>query len=422
MLTTLDLASRMGILIKDGRTLDTLNQIDTIVFDKTGTLTLAQPHVGSIHTYHGFSSNEVLHYAASAEHKQSHPVARAILEAARMLDLQPAPVEHANYKLGHGIRIKVDDRWVHVGSLRFMQGAGLELPPTLPSLQMTCHAQGQSLVLVALEQRVIGAIELHATIRPEVRNIAHELRQRGITSIYVLSGDHTAPTAQLAADLDIDHYYAEILPEQKANIIAELQANGKSVCYVGDGINDSIALKQADVSVSLHGASSIAIDTAQVVLMDESLNNFCALFDLAKEYDTQVKRAFTVLATPHLLALSGSLFLHFSFLSSFILSNVGLFGGLGYALLPLWRQGRRQALDVDPVGQVVTTQIDNSDVTESCGKRPPDSSRSDLIVVDEIQYDLCQDAQALEQLTNITPKNTQLNECSAGNSSTMKND
>ena len=339
ILSSLNLAARRGILIKDGRTLDLLTQVDTVVFDKTGTLTLAQPHVGHIHTCHGFSSSEVLHYAVTAEYKQTHPVARAIQDAAAMSELAPAPIQAAHYNTGRGILVKIKEGTVRVGSMRFFTEAGLTLSAELRKIQAQCYAQGHSLVLVGLDNHVIGAIELHATVRHEIEEVIAGLRQRGVKSLYIISGDHAAPTAKLAADLGIDHYFAETLPEQKARLIEQLQREGKSVCYVGDGINDSIALKKATVSISLHGGSTVAIDTAQVVLMDESLKQLCATFDIAQQFQRNMKGAFVVVMVPHAAVLGGTLLFHTGFLSAFILANVGLLAGVGYAMLPLLRHG-----------------------------------------------------------------------------------
>ena len=116
---------------------------------------------------------------------------------------------------------------------------------------------GDSVVLVAVEGRIAGAIELHTTIRPEARATVQGLRRRHIASMYIISGDHEAPTRRLAGALGIEHYFAETLPEDKAALIEQLQRAGKIICYVGDGINDSIAMKKSHVSVSLSGASTL---------------------------------------------------------------------------------------------------------------------------------------------------------------------
>ena len=127
-------------------------------------------------------------------------------------------------------------------------------------------------------------IELHATLRPEAKAVIEGLKKRGL-SLSIISGDQAEPTRKLAGELGIDTYFADTLPENKAKIIRQLQEQGRVVCFVGDGINDAIALKQADVSVSLKGATTLATDTAQVVLMDQSLNQLDTLFSLARQYD-----------------------------------------------------------------------------------------------------------------------------------------
>jgi len=188
---------------------------------------------------------------------------------------------------------------------------------------------------VALDNEVIGAVELHATVRPEAEVVIQGLRQRNIKSIYIISGDHQAPTKKLAEKLGIDHYFAETLPKQKAIIIDQLQQEGKSVCYIGDGINDAIALKTAQVSISLSGASTVAIDTAQVILMDQSLRQLCPLFDIARQFQANMRRTFGIVFIPHAAALIGTLFFHFGFLSVFVLRNIGIFSGVAYAMRPL---------------------------------------------------------------------------------------
>ena len=139
------------------------------------------------------------------------------------------------------------------------------------------HHDGHTMVMVGVDDRLGGAIELQAAVRPEVREIIQGLRERGIKHIAIISGDHDAPTRKLAESLGMDRYFAQVLPADKADYVAKLQAEGCKVCFVGDGINDSIALKKADVSISLRGASSIATDTAQIVFLEGGLSKLCDL-------------------------------------------------------------------------------------------------------------------------------------------------
>ena len=328
ILNFFSLASQHSILVKDGRTLEILTQVDTVVFDKTGTLTEEQPHVSGIHTCSHYACQEILAYAAAAESKQTHPIAKAIRQAALREGLDIPNTDEAEYKIGYGLTVAVDEQIVRVGSTRFMELQEILIPSTIREAQEACHQQGHSLILVSINEEVVGGIELHATVRPEAKAAIEGLRQRGIKSIYIISGDHAAPTKNLAQKLGIDHYFAEVLPEDKASLIEELQKEGKFVCFVGDGINDSIALKKAQVSVSLSGASTIAIDTAQVILMNQSLSELCYLFDLARDLDAKMKSTFKLFVIPCLFSAWGAFFLHFTFLHAVFFNQVGLYSGL----------------------------------------------------------------------------------------------
>jgi Cu2+-exporting ATPase len=161
------------------------------------------------------------------------------------------------------------------------------------------------------------------------------LRQQGIRSTYIISGDHETPTRRLAAELGIDHYFAETLPQNKAELIEQLQAEGKNICYIGDGINDSIALTKANVSVSLRGASTVAQDTAQIILMHGGLAELGVLFEMAKEYETNMWKNFWSVVGPSALCISGVYFIHFGLLSTILIKQIGLFTGIASALSPL---------------------------------------------------------------------------------------
>lgn len=344
MLSYLTLTVREGILIKDGRVLDLLNKVDTIVFDKTGTLTLQKPHVADIHLCaEGYSADKVLTYAAAAEYKQAHPIALAILEEASARQLALPPIEQAEVKVGYGLSVMIYDQQEHklqrvrVGSKRFMVMEGISIPAQIEALQASCHEKGASLVMVAVDERLVGAIELHATVRPEAQEVITQLRKR-FSSMYIISGDHESPTKKLALELGIEHYFAETLPEQKAALIEELQAAGKSVCYVGDGINDSIALKTANVSISLRGASSVATDTAQIILMNENLTQLQTVFELGERYGADMNRTLFAKMSPAFIGVPGAFLLHFNFAAAVVLNNLGIVAGVGSAMWPLLQQ------------------------------------------------------------------------------------
>lgn len=337
MLNFLHLASKNGILIKDGRSLEFLNRVDTVVFDKTGTLTLEQPLVGNIHVCNGYNKDTLLAYAAAAEYKQTHPIARAILQAAARHGLRLPDIDTADYEVGYGVKVQLAEKTIHVGSARFMDIENIAIPAEMEKIQQHCHENGYSLVMVAVDQQIEGAIELHTVIRPEAARIVRALRRRKI-SMYIISGDHEKPTKALAQALDIENYFAETLPENKAELVKQLQEEGKFVCYVGDGINDSITLKQANVSISMRGATTIATDTAQIVLMDGSLRQLVQLFDVAKHYHQNVTRSFLITLVPSAVAVGGIIFLHFGIAAAVILYYIGLAAGMGHASLPILQQ------------------------------------------------------------------------------------
>lgn len=329
------LMSQRGILVKDGCTLDLLTQVDTVVFDKTGTLTEEQPRVGCIYACAPWTEEEVLSYAATAETRQTHLIARAIVQAARQRKITSTTPDESQYAVGYGICVTVGGRTVRVGSHRYMHKEALEIPPAIQEAQQHAHDQGYSLVMVAVDDQVVGAIELHPTIRPEVRGIVQALKQCGIKETYIISGDHATPTRRLAQSLGIDHYVAETLPQEKAAIIEQLQNEGKVVCYIGDGINDAIALKKAHVSMSLRGASTIATDTAQIVMMDGSLKQLVRTFEFAREFDATMKWCFLMILFPTVVGTTGVFLLNFGLPHTILIKQIGLVGGLSCAMYPL---------------------------------------------------------------------------------------
>jgi Cu2+-exporting ATPase len=192
--------------------------------------------------------------------------------------------------------------------------------------------------MVAFEEELVGAIELHATVRPEARILIDRLHKRGMTT-YIISGDQEAPTRRLAHLLGIDHYFANTLPENKADLVEKLQLEGRQVCFVGDGINDAIALKKANVSISLRGATTVATDTAQVVLMDGTLNHFDGLFDLVQQYESTMQANLRISTIPSVITVGGIVFLHWGILTGVLITQAAAFAGIGNSLLPLLRHG-----------------------------------------------------------------------------------
>ncbi len=329
VLNYLRIASNHGILVKDGRALEKLAEVDTIIFDKTGTLTETIPQVKRIVACNGFTEKQLLQYAVTAEQRQKHPIAQAICQAAAQQNLRSFPIENSDYEVGYGIRVSFVDpeagskvQTILLGSERFMESAKINIPNDIKSVQIECAEKGHSLIYIALEnQYLMGVIELRPSLRKNAKKVATTLRQQGMT-LYIISGDQEKPTQQLAETLGIKNYYAETLPEDKAKIVENLQKQGRKVCFIGDGINDAVALQKADVAISLHGAATIATDTAEIVLIKPDLSYLPYLLQMANDLNnrinsgTMINTASSITCVTGILifgmGISGAVFLYYS--------------------------------------------------------------------------------------------------------------
>ena len=335
MLSSLALCASKGILIKDGRALDLMNEVDTVLFDKTGTLTRERPEVGRVHACEPWSAPEILRFAAAAEQRFHHPIALAILHEAAARGIELPAIGESELKVGFGITVVIDGRSIRVGSRRFIEMEGIAVPDDVTAALAEAHALGNTMVLVAVDDALGGGIELQAAVRPEVAEIVAGLRARGIGHLAIISGDHEAPTRRLAERLGMDRYFAQVLPADKADYVERLQAEGRKVCFVGDGINDSIALKKANVSISLRGASTIATDTAQIVFLDEGLAHLCELRDIARSLHRNVQRSWQMIVIPNVVCVAGVFTAGFGIWASVLFNNVTAMAAVANGLWPM---------------------------------------------------------------------------------------
>jgi soluble P-type ATPase len=220
---------------------------------------------------------------------------------------------------------------------------GIDLTPEVRAALDEAHREGYTMVMVGVDDHLGGAIELQAAVRPEVREIILGLRRRGIKHIAIISGDHEAPTRKLAESLGMDRYFAQVLPADKADYVAKLQQEGCKVCFVGDGINDSIALKKANVSISLRGASTIATDTAHIVFLEEGLAKLCELRDIARALDQNVKRSWSMILAPNIACIAGVFTMGFGIMTSVLTNNVAALAALANGVLPLRKVAQLEA-------------------------------------------------------------------------------
>jgi heavy metal translocating P-type ATPase len=335
MLSSLSVCSHRGILIKDGRALEEAGSIDTVIFDKTGTLTEEQPKVRVIHRFGKLSEDQVLALCAAAEARLNHPIAAAVVSRFRESGKPFPRRKQSSYRVGYGVSGEIGRHQVLVGSRRFLEMEGLNIPEACGRVAADAHALGHSMVFVGVDGAVAGAIELEPALRPGVRELIAGLRKRRVRQVAILSGDQETPTRKLAQEIGADRYFAQVLPQDKARYVELLQREGRKVCFVGDGINDAIALKRANLSVSLRGATSIATDTAQVVFMEDNLSKLLDLMDISRALDRNIMVSWQIILVPNALCIAGAFFLGFGVMASVLANNVAAIAALVNGLRPL---------------------------------------------------------------------------------------
>ncbi len=268
-------ASRMGVLVKGGNYLELLRSVDTVVFDKTGTLTEGVFEVSDVKAYGTLSSGEVLALAAHAESHSSHPIARSILNAyaAKGGQLDKAGVSDYEEVSGYGLKAMANGRRILAGSRKLMESSGIAVPAEeLPG----------TVVYVAADGTLAGAITIADRIRSDAKQAIAALKNLGIKKTVMLTGDRVDTARQVAETLDIDEYYAELLPEDKVTRVEALIAQGGKVAFTGDGINDAPVLARADIGIAMGGlGSDAAIEAADVVIMGDELSRLAPAIRVA---------------------------------------------------------------------------------------------------------------------------------------------
>jgi len=269
-------AARVGVLIKDRLALEAMRTVDTVLFDKTGTLTTGEPEVTGIETA-GVDEDELLALAAAAERDSEHPLARAIIGAARARGLAVPAATAFSSSPAVGVTATIDGRRVRVGGPYLLEEEGLAEHPIAASWR----DEGAIILHVVRDGAVIGAIRLADAIRPESREAVDELHALGIR-VVMITGDAQAVANAVATELGIDRVYAGVRPEDKSARVRELQAEGARVAMVGDGVNDAPALAQADVGIAIGAGTDVAIASAGVILASSDPRAVLSVIRLSK--------------------------------------------------------------------------------------------------------------------------------------------
>lgn len=274
--------ARRGILIKGGSHLEQAGQVDAIVFDKTGTLTVGRPVVTNIVAMHkDWQPEQVLAYAASSEIHSRHPLAEAVIRSTEERHISIPPHEECEVLVGLGMRTWADGRTLLLGSPSLLRGEKVKVSKKASEWVDKLRRRAETPLLLAVDGTLVGLISLRDEVRPEAADVLKELRANGIRRIVMLTGDHPDIAEVVAAELGIDEWRAEVMPEDKLTAVRELQDEGFVVGMVGDGINDAPALAAADIGIAMGLAGTdVAVETADVALANDDLHRLLDVRDL----------------------------------------------------------------------------------------------------------------------------------------------
>jgi Cu+-exporting ATPase len=274
--------ARKGILIKGGIFLESASAVDCVVFDKTGTLTLGKPEVTDIVSFDGFKEENLLQYAASAEKLSEHALSNCVLQEAKKRNIEVSDPESFKVFPGKGVLAHVNDKKVLVGNRNLMQSNKIALSDTIESHMIKKEQEGNTVLIVSIDNKVAGLICVADIIKKETRKGIDELRKIGIKRLVLLSGDNKSVSEAIGKKLGFDEIRSELLPEDKVNIITELRKS-YNVAMVGDGINDAPALAAANVAIAMGSGTDVSISAADIVLKTNDVGKVAEMIRLSRQ-------------------------------------------------------------------------------------------------------------------------------------------
>jgi heavy metal translocating P-type ATPase len=340
-LTALTLAARVGVLVKGGQYLERLSRADTIVFDKTGTLTRGEPVIVDARAVGERPLEDALALAVAAEAHQHHPVAVALRRwvEERGIAVPDAALSGEGSSIGKGVWADVDGARVLVGRRRLLEEQGIDVGPAAAA-RARHYEVGASSLFVAINGRLEAVLGYADEPRAESAAVVRRLHRRGRKRVVLMSGDVQRAANALARRVGLDRVIAELLPEDKARELRAMQAEGHVVAMIGDGINDAPALALADVGISLRGSTEVALETADVVLLEGGLARLPTAFDLADTAMRRVRKGLALVLAPNAVAIVlGALGLMSPAVAAAVNNGSTVVGGLA-ALAPLFSAKR----------------------------------------------------------------------------------
>lgn len=279
--------AELGILIKSGEALEKAHKVNTVVFDKTGTLTEGKPKVTDILTMEGYKENDTLQIAGALELHSEHPLGEAIVEEAKNRGLVFPQVNDFISITGQGVYGKIEESEVLIGNVKLMKAKNIEI--TMKKELDELASQGKTPMYMAIDGKFLGIIAVADVMKEEAVDTIKELKERGY-KIGMITGDNKITAEAIGKQVGIDMIFAEVTPEDKYLKVKELQEEGYNVAMVGDGINDSPALVQADVGIAIGGGTDIAMESADIVLMKRNLKDVLTAMDLSNATIRNIKQ------------------------------------------------------------------------------------------------------------------------------------
>ncbi len=284
-------AGQHGVILKGAQALDQFARVDTMVFDKTGTLTRGVLQLTDVLPLTDIGENDLLALAAGAEEHYGHPVAKAVVKAAQDRGLKLPAFSQVDFIVAHGVSAMIDNTQVLVGSRHFIHDDEQIDCSSAAAQADKLHGEGKSLLYVARGGKLIGLIGMRDALRPEAGDTLRALKELGFSRLVMLTGDHTRMAEAIKAELpELDEVRAELAPEDKAAIIEQLHEEGRSVAFIGDGVNDAPALITADVGICMPSGADLARETAQVLLMKEDIQGLVEARKVAQNVDAILKQ------------------------------------------------------------------------------------------------------------------------------------
>ena len=274
-------AAKFGIILKGGEALEKAYKITAIAFDKTGTLTIGKPVVTDFIALHGFDEKEALQLAGAIESGSEHPLARAVIEKAKKFFHDLPEVKDFSAVAGLGVRGNISGKDVAIGNAAFMNSLGVEIKEHDPLLEKLQN-QAKTVVYESADKNLIAIIAMADTLKPNAKEAISELKKMG-KEIIMITGDNPKTAEAIAKEVGVDRVLAQVLPQQKAEVIKNLQKEGKVVAMVGDGINDSPALAQSDVGIAVGSGTDVAVQTGQIILVKDDLRDVVTAIQLSRK-------------------------------------------------------------------------------------------------------------------------------------------